>query len=67
MELKSLKDPYITTSKSIRFMDEDYRDQDELVDTYKELLRNHIKSEKAPKKALESIDEEDKELSVYKK
>lgn len=66
MESKSTKDPSSTTLKSTRLAGPNDKEQEEVLETYNKLLRKKIKYEKACKKALDSLDKKDKELSALK-
>lgn len=49
-----------------RFNEKDDDDEDEHLDTYNKLFWEHIKLKKAKKKALESHEEKEKDLSMLK-
>lgn len=57
MASKFPKDPLTMTSQGHRGFEEDVDDQYELLDTYKELLKEHIKLKKSWKTSLESLKE----------
>lgn len=66
MDLRSIEDPFTTLFYGHKIITNDADQQDGLLDTYNELLRYNIKTEKAKKKALESLEEKEHELSEFK-
>lgn len=64
MVLKFIEDLSTTTLKSQRFVEEEEDEQDDILDFYDKLFSEHIKLEKAKKKASKSLEEKENELSV---
>lgn len=60
MAHKSTKDPPIGTSRSISFDNINEDDQEDLLETYHEFLREHIQLEKSRHKAFESLKAKDR-------
>lgn len=61
-----MEDPSTTTLLGYQGFKDDKDERDKLLETYNELLKEHIKSKKVRKQGLESLKKKYKELSMLK-